>query len=729
MNSPEITIISTIESTMKVDIEEAKRLIEQGKQHPSYLTDRLFYYKLESQLCIYYTMSAQYNLAITHSQALSNDAINEKLWSTESAILNTLAIAYTQLGILDKAFETFQKLIRISIDNNFPNLLSYAYNNIGFLYKNLFDYQHSITYFEMSVETILPIKDDYKDKAPHLIGNLIIEYCRNNMFDKAEYYLSMINENFESNDKYSQSSILEANMVYNIKKGNFDKAKTIYASIRTLNIELGAFYNNLHLLATYCELCKEHSVSYDYYIPFIIESIDTFTKDHGDILMRIYRVLLDYYTDLNDTDACNKLYPIYIYHLEQFNKKIRQQQLSSINLLSEVEETKIENKLINEKNIELKRLKDEAEATKQELSRAYDTLQSISKIGREVTANLQLENVVTVIYKHICAAIPVTSFLLMIYNEEESTLDSVLIYENDTLLPNISIDINNQHSILAKVFRDNDTIITNDINSDSRINTHIFHKSSSQKIKSAMFFNLHYNEKIVGVCSIQHSNANSYTQEHYEFLELLRPYLAIALMNANRSEELQKEINSRRQTQLELKALNQQLQQMANIDSLTGINNRRFFDSNYNELFKNKKTTSYLAIFMIDIDFFKRYNDYFGHIEGDNVLIEVAKAIHNEFSSINGLSARFGGEEFIGLAEVQSLEQITKIGNSLINTIQQLKIPHPNSVTDFVSISIGISYTTSNNEKYRQVLINYADDALYEAKNKGRNQYIIKAIV
>lgn len=172
-----------------------------------------------------------------------------------------------------------------------------------------------------------------------------------------------------------------------------------------------------------------------------------------------------------------------------------------------------------------------------------------------------------------------------------------------------------------------------------------------------------------------------------------------------------------------LKQANKKLQELTLIDELTGIPNRRSFKNFIDFAYEfNVKEDSTVSIIMMDIDYFKQYNDNYGHSAGDKVLISVAQEINSIAKDCSNFAARFGGEEFI-LAAIDTREQeILNIAEIIRNSVLNLKIPHDSSkVEKYISISLGISTVEVKNKEDIFKCIETADKALYVAKAEGRN--------
>ena len=163
------------------------------------------------------------------------------------------------------------------------------------------------------------------------------------------------------------------------------------------------------------------------------------------------------------------------------------------------------------------------------------------------------------------------------------------------------------------------------------------------------------------------------------------------------------------------------LKKEATTDGLTDICNRRFFDAHYEIAVADAKRQKYsLSIFMVDIDFFKPYNDHYGHIAGDTIIKLVANALKSQLSRATDIVARYGGEEFVLVMPHLAQEIAEQFAEKLRIAVFDLTIPHIKSPSfNQITISIGVcSGIPENNDN----LLNKADTALYQAKQKGRNQ-------
>ena len=175
--------------------------------------------------------------------------------------------------------------------------------------------------------------------------------------------------------------------------------------------------------------------------------------------------------------------------------------------------------------------------------------------------------------------------------------------------------------------------------------------------------------------------------------------------------------------QSKLNTMSGELEKLSQIDGLTGLYNRRFFNEIYQKEWRKAITEgTELGALMIDIDYFKVYNDTFGHLAGDVCLQKIARSIEETIKESNAFVARFGGEEFVLLLPDTNMEQCTGLAQTIIDQLALLNIPGAIKTTDgTVTISIGIGLMKPTEETKLETLINVADQALYRAKKDGRN--------
>jgi diguanylate cyclase (GGDEF)-like protein len=178
----------------------------------------------------------------------------------------------------------------------------------------------------------------------------------------------------------------------------------------------------------------------------------------------------------------------------------------------------------------------------------------------------------------------------------------------------------------------------------------------------------------------------------------------------------------------QLEAANQALQQLANVDGLTNVANRRHFDQCINSQWLTlAQEKAALSLILCDIDYFKRYNDKYGHPAGDTCLQKVATVLKYTAQTNQNLVARYGGEEFAVIMPHTGAAAAVSIAASMQAAVRELEILHVESaVSQYVTLSLGVGTIIPSFDSSPQELITTADKALYQAKEQGRNRIILK---
>lgn len=190
------------------------------------------------------------------------------------------------------------------------------------------------------------------------------------------------------------------------------------------------------------------------------------------------------------------------------------------------------------------------------------------------------------------------------------------------------------------------------------------------------------------------------------------------------NKELQEKTKNLEKVTKEMQKINKEIKELSDMDGLTRIANRVRLDEYAQDIcqkaYKNKVK---VAMMIIDIDNFKEYNDFYGHLIGDDALIKIAKILKKSIENKEGLAARFGGDEFVMIIYDCSLEETKKIAKNITSTLKNKKIVHENSnVNPYLTVSIGLISKIPQKKTTYALLMDFADQALYQAKAKGKNQ-------
>lgn len=229
--------------------------------------------------------------------------------------------------------------------------------------------------------------------------------------------------------------------------------------------------------------------------------------------------------------------------------------------------------------------------------------------------------------------------------------------------------------------------------------------------------------RIIGIAGAVISDEGLPTESKDEIGELARDFFHMAKRIKSSQEDLEQKVRERT---LELERANRALLSISLTDNLTGLaNRRRFDDALVDEMVRVQRSGTKLMLAMIDVDWFKRYNDRYGHQAGDACLRSVAAILSASVRRPSDLVARYGGEEFAIVAEVEHESQAVGIGRALCAAVEQACIVHADSPLGRVTLSAGIAVVSAGAAMNPERLLHEADHALYRAKRAGRNRSVL----
>ena len=203
-----------------------------------------------------------------------------------------------------------------------------------------------------------------------------------------------------------------------------------------------------------------------------------------------------------------------------------------------------------------------------------------------------------------------------------------------------------------------------------------------------------------------------------KYHELLKEYRRLLKHLRRSSKMADKQTSSLRETNLDLT-------EKINHDALTGIYNRRFMEDSLNRIIKSiSRSEGKLSVMMVDIDFFKKYNDTYGHVEGDSCLKAVAEVLAASITRADDFTARYGGEEFAVILPSTDENGARIMARKILENIRTRNIPHEkNKAAGCVTVSIGVTTGLTVHTQSGVDYIKRADEALYMSKQNGRNRF------
>ena len=226
------------------------------------------------------------------------------------------------------------------------------------------------------------------------------------------------------------------------------------------------------------------------------------------------------------------------------------------------------------------------------------------------------------------------------------------------------------------------------------------------------------------------AGANDYLVKLPDQIELIARirYHSMAYVNQLQRDEAYREL---RLSQQQLMEKNRELERLTNVDGLTGLSNRRYFDEYMEREWKRAiRSQEPLSILMVDVDHFKQYNDTYGHIAGDDVLRKVADTFKQGCRRPADLAARYGGEEFAVILPETPFAELQPTAEKLCHAVEALSLPHSASTAGkCVTVSVGGATAVPQREDSFSLLVDAADKSLYEAKRSGRNRAMTRNMI
>jgi len=346
---------------------------------------------------------------------------------------------------------------------------------------------------------------------------------------------------------------------------------------------------------------------------------------------------------------------------------------------------------------------------KRVLQEQNQRLRLISTIGQELVSNLDIGQILNLIYAQMNVLMPVDHLSVGMVNEDG--LDVKFTISNGNRVEPFFISNDNPYSIMVwSVKNEKEVFIRDGLNEYSKYISEIRTVSEREDDfkQSVICIPLHYINDIVGVLTVQCTNANAYTGQDLDNLRALASYAGIAIRNALQTEKMNE--------------LNEVLRKQSTVDSLTGLVNRREFLRRADHIWKVcRRNRFWSSMVMIDLDHFKNVNDTHGHIAGDDALKKIGEILNDYFQRPLDCASRFGGEELLILAGNMKPREAAARIEIVREQFSSIEFESPQGMFQ-VNFSSGIFGSRSNQEGNAHItkITGLVDKYLYQAKHAGR---------
>lgn len=650
-----------------------------------------------------------------------------EMWQLLSTNWNLLGTAYSSLDFFEKSLDSYYRAIKVEEEHGLFAISSVAYSNIAQLYSRLGAYQENYDYLKLAIEKLKSGGENqprYRSKYVAYHSNLVLALCKLNREEETEPIIEELQKvDIDEINVTSKYNYFIALMYHAFSRQEYIRARDIYFRMKDmiLSDNKGRLFS---AVCTFLELCLEYKPEYSFYIDELLMLIELDVLGVNTENLLVYRALREYYKARNECSELEEITDKYISFLEKNDKNIKNQRLHSMKVMKNLIDKKEDIADIENRNAELKLIAREAVSNKDALQEAYQRIAMINELGKKLTSSLNLDEVVELIYSNLKATISLDAFVLMVAEKEKNRLRSLAYYEDEEVQESFCIHFDNKNSIFVDCYHSAGILSSSDTSCDAYFKRHMQEQASAgADMNSAIFMPLTVESDVIGVCSIQDRKERAYSSREIKFLKQLLPYLSIALNNAVYSWKLENEIQSHLDTRMKLEAANSRLEKISSLDGLTQISSRRDFDHKIVEMLEESQNKGKeISVFMLDIDNFKLYNDNYGHLEGDEALKKVAQVFRRNMDAVNGLSARFGGEEFIGACLGMNIQESGRLAEKIREDIFYLGIPHKVTALEILTVSVGVAVSPKLGPEKKSDIMRLADEALYKAKTSGKNR-------
>lgn len=644
-------------------------------------------------------------------------SVKEELKDITWMSYNLLGIIFLHAGDMERSMGFFNNALAAAeeIDSGkkyhseFTSKKSMVitYNNIAENYKLLRQYKEALTYSKKSYD--IDTQSEYSLSKGISVLSLGEIYYLMEDYDNAESlsykslkYMIKYNHTLAEADAYKLMALTSW------KKGIYEKADEYFHISMGLNEKESSPIYKIDSLISYFEYLKDQKRT-DEALEVLTNACNlSIQYKLPEKVSQISLMLSSFYGDFGNYENAFKYAKLHYEYEELYTESYYNNIINSFNIIKKMQEIEKENNRIVEKNENL-------QIQRQSLQMLVDKISIISELGQKITSTLNMDSLMEMLYFSIRSFMNLSYFAVGLYDKNNCRINYFYIMDRQQKAEARTISIKDGQTFAGECIRSRKLIVINDISKefdkyiDQTTHDNLVKLGNNSELNSLIYCPLIMNTEVIGIITIQSEEKDAFTEYHVEMVKSLSSYAAIAINNAIKSRELEN--------------LNQVLLSLSEIDQLTGIANRRKFDDYIDDIWNDSmENGDSIALLIIDTDYFKEYNDNYGHLEGDKCLSSIARSLV-DINTRPHFVARYGGDEFIIVLPKCSIDDAIKFGEIIKTKMAELNIPHEFSkVSDRVTLSIGIACVLPDKDTTIKQLIREADDGLYIAKKRGKNQ-------
>lgn len=616
--------------------------------------------------------------------------------SLDLKIFNILGRVHSQVGRYALALDYYHQALRLTDDvNQKLNYKSIIFNNIAIIYSDMGMKEKAIDYYKEAFELALK---EYNIKARYLVAYNIIDMLLDlNRLDEVPYYIEIMKECLNTKrdlkglyhivlSKYLRMLSLnsEAENELNIAEVLFEKDQDA-AGLNDVKFERvkQLSQNKMHREAF--ELCQS-----------VVETSEKI-EDH-EILREALKTSCELAEILELTKEGFESYRKLVEYDEQLMHNIYE---ASIFQLSEKTEVELVQK-IHENN-----------------ERLFENMRFIHEVSKDISKEQDYDALIKLIIQKLISFISCDAIVIALYDEPNGLITRRTMYHDNEITFSYDIEVSNKSSLAAWTIRNKKEVYTN-FYSQLKLNDFESLDVNFPEIvvpyESVFYVPLINDKEVIGVFSLQKYERNGFNHYELEMIRVFSSYISIAITNALKSEQMH--------------VMNKTLEEISRRDGLSELLNRNALNEDIIKILNHALINqTHIATILCDIDFFKEYNDKYGHLDGDVALKKISQIIQNEAVQFTPYIYRFGGDEFLIILKETNYSEIKALTGGILSGVKQLGIPNKDvGVDNVITVSVGAALFENYNPMLDEdLLLKSADNALYASKRIGRNQaHIIK---
>ncbi|PKL09400.1 MAG: hypothetical protein CVV51_04090 [Spirochaetae bacterium HGW-Spirochaetae-7] len=627
--------------------------------------------------------------------------------------LNAFGVYYASLFRLDKALDYYNRSLEKAKANDLKERELVAMGNIGEVFLDLGDPHGALQYLVPAYDR-MPDDFDAGSMADCLrnIGQAFLEM--DNLILAAEFTRKAYEITSASGELIVATDSLATLASVAVAQAKYSEAFDLVAKGLSLAGKTGNLSQKANLLIVSASLRMAQDRP--------TQALETLAEAERicieinlkSKLLKVHELMSRAWESIGDYGRALSYYKRYSEFKAEVQNEETAYRLRSIRTQSEIERTQAEAEIYRLRNIDLKEKTDALEESNAQMD-------SISRIGRRITASLDLGMVVQTVYDCLKPFLEMDMFGIALYEPERRQLVYRRYYVEGEAKSNSRIDVDSDSSFAAWAFKNRKAVLIADKEKEYR--NYLSRPSTHQGApsQSVVCMPLSIEDRAIGVMTLQNYLPHAYSPRHLAFVEALAPYVGIAMDNAiihARLEDLNHVLSDEKR-RLERATL--KISHLANHDSLTGLPNRRLlFELMGKAVETARRTGGKVGVVFMDLDDFKPINDRFGHAAGDSALIAMSERVRGLVRA-SDIVARIGGDEFVTvITNVKSRHDIELVAQKVL---EECSVPLSFSGSSCpLGMSMGISVFPDDGESIDE-LVNKADSAMYRVKHQEKNAY------